>query len=109
VCGYTLGLDELFFERLQVLIIELELELERTIGDPPAGPQQGHDLIKDLIKVHHRPSESVSSSAIGTLEQFALAATKISGAPLHKSPGLRAAPFDKGGFRGFCVYQSGEV
>src|SRR5206468_6306747 len=87
-----------------VFIVKLKLKLERAVGKPPAGPQQGHDLIKYLIKVHHQPPSSASSSAIGTLEQFALASTKISGGPLRKSPALRAAPFVKGGFRGFCVY-----
>src|SRR5215510_5859546 len=48
----TLRLDELFLERLQVLVVQLELELERTIGDPPAGSQQDYDLVQYLIKVH---------------------------------------------------------
>src|SRR5437867_13201307 len=66
VCGDALRLDELFLKRLQVLVVQMKLELEGAIGDPPAGPQQGHDLVQYLIKVHHWPSESASSSALAS-------------------------------------------
>ena len=43
-------------ERLrQGVVVEVELELERPIGDTPAASEKFDDLIEDGIKFHHRP------------------------------------------------------
>jgi hypothetical protein len=40
VDGDALGLDELGFQVLQVLVVEIEAAFERTIGDPPLALEQ---------------------------------------------------------------------
>ena len=49
-----LGVDEFVLERLEGLVIQLELELEDAIGHPAALAQQLLDLLQHLIKVHRR-------------------------------------------------------
>jgi hypothetical protein len=44
--------EEFVFERLQLVVVQLELELEGAIGDPPPLPQEIHGLIKHSIEVH---------------------------------------------------------
>jgi hypothetical protein len=64
VDGDAFGINELFLERLQLLVVEMKLELECPVGDPLAGPEQGHDLVKQLKKIHDGLSDT-SSSALG--------------------------------------------
>jgi hypothetical protein len=47
--------DEFVLERFEGLVIQLELELEDTIGYTAALAQQVQDLIQHVIKVHRRP------------------------------------------------------
>jgi hypothetical protein len=48
----TLALDEFVFERCQVRVIELELELEGAICQTAPLAQQSNRLIQDRDKVH---------------------------------------------------------
>jgi hypothetical protein len=47
-------IEEFVFERLQLVIVQLELELEGSIGDPPATLQHGKGLVEDLLEGHDR-------------------------------------------------------
>jgi hypothetical protein len=58
VDSQTLALDELVFERVQVRVIELKLELERAIGQAAPLAQQSNRLIYHGDKVH--PVSSLS-------------------------------------------------
>jgi hypothetical protein len=44
--------EEFVFERLQLVVVQRELDLEGSIGDPPALPQEVHGLIEHRIEVH---------------------------------------------------------
>jgi hypothetical protein len=56
IYGLLFGLDDFIFERCNVLIIQLEAQLEGSIGDASFPLQQVEYLGQDRIKVHHRPS-----------------------------------------------------
>jgi hypothetical protein len=63
-----LSLEEFGGKILQDGVIELELPLERPIGDPFALAEEGHDLIKERVKVHGSPS-SAGGGALGTVTE----------------------------------------
>jgi hypothetical protein len=43
-------LNQGLYERLQVLVIEIKLPLERPIGQPPAALKHGNDLVQYRFK-----------------------------------------------------------
>jgi hypothetical protein len=47
--------EEFVFERLKLVVIELELELEGAISDPSALPYEVYRLIEHCIEVHGAP------------------------------------------------------
>jgi hypothetical protein len=51
-----LGIDEFVLERLDRIIVQLELQLQDPIGDPSAAPEQLDDLVDHCKEVHHHPS-----------------------------------------------------
>jgi hypothetical protein len=59
-----LALDELVFERFQVRVIELKLQLEGPIGEAAPFAQEGDRLINYCDKVHPIPPCVVSSSML---------------------------------------------
>src|SRR5215510_589723 len=60
---HALGFDEFILQHLKGLVIELELKLQRSVGDPSSLPQKGHDLIQHVVKVHLRPSTCASAAS----------------------------------------------
>src|SRR5215831_5714452 len=48
--------DEFVLEDCQLLIVEVELELQRVIRHPAAPLEKSHDLVEDVIQVHPSPS-----------------------------------------------------
>jgi hypothetical protein len=57
----VVDLDQFLFEGLKRLLIQLELELERTVGYPSTALEHGRCLIKDLLK-GHRPPPSTNAA-----------------------------------------------
>src|SRR5262249_49559855 len=56
IYGLSFGLDDFVFEPFDVLIIQLEAQLESSIGDASFPLQQVEYLGQDHIKFHYRPS-----------------------------------------------------
>src|SRR5262249_6374300 len=63
---HPLPVDQVCFECLQTIVIELELIFERLIREPATLLQQRSDLVDDLIQVHHCLSASSSSNALAS-------------------------------------------
>ena len=51
--GELLGLDEFLLQGLQVLVAQLELDLEGSVGDTPPALQERAYLIQHRIEIHH--------------------------------------------------------
>jgi hypothetical protein len=62
--GQSFGIDEVVFEDFQEVVIDLELELEDTVGHTALALQQLHGLCTDGSKVHHRPSTCASAASV---------------------------------------------
>jgi hypothetical protein len=61
-----LGVDELVLERFELLVVQVELELERPIRYTLSTPQDVENLLDHLVKVHDRFSpNAVSRSNCG--------------------------------------------
>ena len=58
------GIEEFVFKRLQLVVVEIELDLEGAIGDPPTLPQEVYSLIKRRIEVHHCSSACASAGTV---------------------------------------------
>ena len=54
--GEPLSVDEFLLEGLHGVVIQGELELERSVGDASSLSQEFHDLVQHCVKFHHRPS-----------------------------------------------------
>jgi hypothetical protein len=46
--------EEVVSERLKLVVVQRELELEGSIGDPPATLQHGQGVVEDLLEGHGR-------------------------------------------------------
>src|SRR5215813_8555923 len=55
------GLDDLFLEVRDVVVVEVELALERSVGHPPLAPQQFEHLLDHRRKLHDEPSTKKGS------------------------------------------------
>ena len=55
VNGQTLGLEEFILQGLQGLIVQRELQLERTVRYPAATSEEIHNLVEHVVKIHHPP------------------------------------------------------
>src|SRR6516162_2899517 len=64
VYGQALGLKEFIFQRVQDLIVQLELHLERAVRHPAATVEKVHHLVKYLVEVHHCPSTCASAASV---------------------------------------------
>jgi len=54
-------IEEFFLEGRKVGVVQLELELQRVVGDPPAAAEQGENLVEHSVKVSpHLPALLVS-------------------------------------------------
>src|SRR5688572_25944097 len=47
-------IEKLVLQGCQVVVVELELELERAKGHPPAALQHGQGVVEDLLEGHGR-------------------------------------------------------
>jgi hypothetical protein len=52
--------EEFVLEDRQLLVVQVELELQRAIRHAASALQEGHDLVEDIIKFHHGSSSCVS-------------------------------------------------
>jgi hypothetical protein len=59
----VLGVNEFLFESFEGVVIQLELDLERSIRHPLTPLEEGNHLIEDSVKVHERPSTCLPGSA----------------------------------------------
>lgn len=50
----TLGVDQFFFEDIQILVIDVEAHLERAIGHTSLAFEEGDNLIKNIVQRHGR-------------------------------------------------------
>jgi hypothetical protein len=50
------GVEEFILERLQVVVVQTELQLEGTISHAAAVPQHVEGLVQGLLKGHGLPS-----------------------------------------------------
>src|SRR4029453_5433620 len=57
----ALTVNQLILEGLQVLVIQMELQLERAIRQTSAPLEHGHRLVEDLLK-GHRPPPSTNAA-----------------------------------------------
>jgi hypothetical protein len=48
--------EEFVLQRLQLVLIQLELEPERPVRHPPSTLEQSDRLVEDLLKGHGHPS-----------------------------------------------------
>jgi hypothetical protein len=49
-------IKEFLLEDRQLLVVEVELELQRVIRHPATPLEKSHDLVEDVIQVHPFPS-----------------------------------------------------
>jgi len=68
--GDPLPVDQFCCEVGQIVIIELELALQRPIGEPATTLEQGYGLVKNRFKVHYSPFACSSSSAFASYKSF---------------------------------------
>src|SRR5919197_3464265 len=54
--GEALALDEFVLQIVQGCVVELELPLERAVGQVPTPLEHGYRLVEDLLKGHRHPS-----------------------------------------------------
>ena len=53
--GIGIGVEQLFLQRFESLVVEVELHLQRAIGHPPATTKQVDHPIDHRVEVHRRP------------------------------------------------------
>jgi hypothetical protein len=53
-------IEEFVLEDCKLLVVQVELELQRAIGHPASALEEGHNLVEDIIKIHHGSSSCVS-------------------------------------------------
>src|SRR4029453_5648754 len=63
VRGHALGFDEFILQHLKGLVIQLELKLQRAVGDPSSLSEERQDLVEHCVKIHHRPSTCASAAS----------------------------------------------
>src|SRR5512132_4132184 len=69
-----LGIDQVFLERFEGVVIELQPEFEDAIGEALVLLEERNDLLEDGVIVHHRPSTCASAaSACGSQEAISIA------------------------------------
>jgi hypothetical protein len=68
------GVNQVFLECFQRVVIELQAEFEDAIGEALVLLEQRNDLIEDGVVVHHRPSTWASAdSAWGSQKVISMA------------------------------------
>src|SRR4029450_8662216 len=65
-----LPVDQLGFEIGEILVIQLELALQRPIGEPAAPLEHGNRLVKNCVEVHSYPSASSANSAFASCKSL---------------------------------------
>jgi hypothetical protein len=56
--------DDFLLQDLQQVIVQVELDLERTIRDTSATPQHLQCLLQDLVKGHGLPSPAMMATQV---------------------------------------------
>src|SRR6266511_919554 len=97
------GVEEFVLERLQVVVIQTELEFEGAIGHAAASLEHGQRLIENLLEGHGRPSTTLAlvpreskvrqggvyrKKAPRVYQEYGRVAGEI--APLGRDPGMGA-------------------
>jgi hypothetical protein len=59
-----LGVEEFFLERLQQIVIKLEVSFESPIRHPATSLQYGDGLVEHFFKRHALPSTSASTASV---------------------------------------------
>src|SRR5262249_50494291 len=67
---HLLPVDQLFCERGQLFLVELELELQRAVGQPAPLLEEGRDAVNHLIEVHQGSSSSCSNNALASCKSL---------------------------------------
>src|SRR5262249_32540217 len=55
--------NEFVFQRFKSLVVQVELDFERSIGRPPSVLEKGDHLVEDVVEIHYRPSSHSSNNA----------------------------------------------
>src|SRR5262245_6824993 len=61
-----LALNQLFLERLKLFLVQRELQLQCSIGEPPPLLQEGCNLVDDGVQVHQCCPPNSSSNALAS-------------------------------------------
>jgi hypothetical protein len=59
-------IEEFVLEDCQLLVVQVELELQRVIGHPASALEDGHDLVEDVIKLYHDSSRGFQARALAS-------------------------------------------
>ena len=59
-----LGVEKFVLQGLKRLVVQFELELEYSVGQPASLLEELHNLIEYLIKFHHRFSTSANAAFV---------------------------------------------
>src|SRR5215831_12090652 len=62
-----MGIEQFFFQVLDKVIVYIKLSFQGTVGHTPLALEQCEDLSHHLVEIHHRLSESTSSSAFASI------------------------------------------
>src|SRR5262249_23039763 len=70
IAGDALSVDQLFCERGELFLIQVELQLKRAIGQPSTLLEEGRDAVNHLIEVHQGSSSRCSSNALASCKSL---------------------------------------
>jgi hypothetical protein len=57
-------IEQFFFESIELLVIQVELDLQRSIGHPSSAAEEVDHLIEHRVEVHYRPSTCASAASV---------------------------------------------
>src|SRR5262247_3018202 len=61
-----LGIDDFFFEILNVVVVEVKLTLQSPIRHTSSTAEEVYNLVEYVVEVHYRPSSNSSSKAFAS-------------------------------------------
>src|SRR5215510_6750523 len=62
----ALGIDDFFFEILNVVVVEVKLTLQSPIRHTSSTAEEVYNLVEDVVEIHYRPSSNASSKALAS-------------------------------------------